>query len=127
MAEEFTYDLKTDVGKVRRDISDKDPTDYQFTDAELQSWVDETSNVKAACGLALRSWASSLSREDKRVKSGSWEGDMRDVVKEMLTLAEAYLEEAGYVGSNSAPSFRSAAIDWSPTVQSEREIYVHKQ
>jgi hypothetical protein len=115
----FTYELDTPVGRVRRDISDRDSDTAQFTDEELQSWIDEAGSTMAASGLALWSWASALAREDKSVKAGSWSGDRKDVVKEMLLLSDRYLEKSGY-SLEASPTFRSASVDWTPIARTER-------
>ncbi len=116
----YTYDLTTNVGKVRRDIGDTDLTAAQWTDEELQSFVDEGGNVKAAAGLALTAWAAYLSTADELSKVGSWQGDRRDVVAKMSKLADRYLELGGYEPTEAAPSFLNASIDWDFTVQAER-------
>ena len=36
----FTYDLSTDIGKLRLRILNKDSTDYTFEDEELQAYLD---------------------------------------------------------------------------------------
>lgn len=118
----FTYDLTTDLGKVRRDIGDTVSAEAHFADDELQSFIDEGGNAKSASGLALLAWAVALSREDEQVKAGSWQGDRRDVAGKMQKLSAQYLEMGGYEPAEAAPSFRSSAIDWTPSVRAERII-----
>lgn len=118
----FTYDLTTDAGKVRRDIGDTVAADAQFTDEEIDSFVTEGGSVKAAAGLALLAWAAALAREDEQTKSGSWQGDRRDVVGKMKSLAKEYLDLAGYKPAAKRPSFRNSAVDWDRRIQATREL-----
>lgn len=118
-----TYDLATDIGKVRRDIGDKSTTAAVWSDAEIQSFLDEGGSVKAAAGLCLLAWAAALAREDESVDTGSWKGDRRDVAAKMTKAAEGYLKLAGYTPAALQPTFRQAVVDWTPEVASERETW----
>lgn len=118
----FTYDLATDLGKVRRDIRDTVAADAFFSDEELQSYLVDGGNVKAASGLALMTWATALATEDEQVKAGSWQGDRRDASAKMLRIAQTYLDLGGYEPTAAAPTFRSAAVDWGASVQAERIV-----
>lgn len=118
----FTYVLTTDTGKVRRDIGDTVEADAQFTDEEIDSFVTEGGSVKAAAGLALLAWAAALAREDEQTKTGSWQGDRRDVVGKMKGLAKEYLDLAAYKPTAKRPSFRNSAVDWDARIQAAREI-----
>ena len=118
----FTYDLTTDTGKVRRDIGDTVAASAQFTDEEIDSFVSEGGSVKAAAGLALMAWAAALAREDELSKTGSWQGDRRDVAGKMRALAKEYLELAAYKPAAKRPTFRSVPVDWTAQVQAAREL-----
>jgi len=119
----YTYDLTTDVGKVRRDIADLvDAGTAHFTDEEVQSFVDEGGSVKAGSGLALLAWAAELGRGDESVNAGSWSGDRRDVCGKMRTLAKEYLELAGFRGAARPPTFLTTPVDWTPQVAAAREV-----
>lgn len=51
----FTYDLSTDIGKVRLLIPDTDATAYHLEDAEIAYLLEQTGgNVKAAAVEACR-------------------------------------------------------------------------
>jgi len=53
-----TYDITTNVGKVRLKISDTDTTDSVFTDEELTYFLTENSNsINLAAADALEAWA----------------------------------------------------------------------
>lgn len=118
----FTYNLANDLGKIRRDIRDVVAADAFFTDEELQSYLDDGGNVKAAAGLALMTWAAALATEDEQVKAGSWQGDRRDASAKMLKIARTYLDLGGYEPTATLPTFRSAAVDWGASVQAERIV-----
>jgi hypothetical protein len=110
MAETYTYDLATDIGKVRRDIADTDTADAQFTDEELDSWIDEAGSVKGAAGLALLAWAAALGRDDESVSTGAWKGDRRDVAGKMRALAHDYFSLVGYKPAESG-AFTQFTVD----------------
>lgn len=117
----FTYVLTTDLGKVRRDIVDREEATAHFTDEELQSFLDEGGSVKAAAGLALLSWAADLSREDEVIEAGSSRNERRRTVERMKELAQEYLDMAGYKPAAARPSFRQINVDWTPHVAAQRE------
>lgn len=54
MANGFTYDLATDIGKVRRNLRDTNETTAAFSDAEIQSFLDTEGSVNAATAAAIR-------------------------------------------------------------------------
>jgi hypothetical protein len=96
VADECTYNLGTDIGKVRLHIQDTDVTDAKFTDAEIQAFLDAADQaVYGATGLALVTWATSLTSLDEMVQAGSWRGDSRDVSKKMLATADKYFQLNG--------------------------------
>ena len=110
MADTYTYDLATDIGKVRRDIADTDTTDAQFSDDEIDSWIDEAGSVKAAAGLALLAWAAAMGREDESVNTGAWKGDRRDVAGKMRAIAHEYFDLVGYKPAESG-AFAQFTVD----------------
>lgn len=119
----YSYDVSTDIGKVRRDIGDTNVANgaAHFDNAEVQSFLTEGGSVKAASGLALLAWAAELSRSDEVVDAGSWRGDTRDVCEKMRKLAKDYFDLAGYKPAGRRPVLLSAPVDWTPQVAGERE------
>lgn len=97
-----TYDVTTDVGQVRLRIGDTDIADAQFTDAEIEAFLDDGDTVMAAAGLALQAWAAALSRDDESISTGSWTADKGDVVAKMLSLSDRLLDQAGYSPEDAA-------------------------
>jgi hypothetical protein len=118
-----TYDLSTDIGKVRLKIGDKDvdQNGAHFEDGEIRAFLDEGGSVLAASGLALTAWAAEVSRADEVVDTGSWRGDTRDVVAKMTKLAKQYFDLAGYAPGQDL-AFVSAALDWTPQVAAGRQV-----
>jgi len=90
----FTYDLTTDIGKVRLNINDKVNTSdsqAQFSDEELQVFLDTGCSVNIASALALEAWAAA----DFDLMDGERIGDYqytRGAVSKKLTLAKSYRE-----------------------------------
>lgn len=115
-----TYDLTTTVGKIRLLIHDTDVSAAKvtFSDDELTFFYTEGGSLYAGAALALRSWAAKLSRQEKSVRLGEWQGDKKDPVSEMLKLAEEYDRNA----SRRTVVFKHARMDWTPAAQAEREI-----
>ena len=57
----FTYDLATEIGKVRLLISDSDVTSFHFTDEEIQVFLTmASSSLLIAAGYALEAWAAAI-------------------------------------------------------------------
>lgn len=55
----FTYDVSTDIGKVRMLITDRDESRPVFQDAEIQAYLDlEDSSIRRAAAAALETMAS---------------------------------------------------------------------
>lgn len=86
-----TYNLATDIGKVRLNIGDTDitpTTDAQFSDEELQVFLDASGgSVPIASAMALEAWATTLARNETSEKIGDYSYSKKDV-ENMLKLAE---------------------------------------
>ena len=81
-----TYDLSTDIGKIRLIISDKDIADCHFTDEELQVFLDSEGSVNLASAAALDSWAAAyaLNADSEHIGDYSYSQKITD---KMLNLA----------------------------------------
>lgn len=106
-----TYDLTTNIGKVRLLIGDTDivpTTDAQFSDEEIQVFLTmASSSILIAAGYALEAWASALtdSLTSERI------GDYAYTKKEADTkraLAMEYKKQAA-----TSPAFEWAEMDLS--------------
>jgi len=98
----FTYDLTTDIGKVRLLIQDTAIKTAQFTDAEITAFLTMSGDVvKVAAIIALESWAGALSDNPDSEKIGDYSYSKKAAANK-LTLADKYREEV-----DSTP-----VIDW---------------
>ena len=87
----FTYVLTTDIGKIRRDLSDKTPTDYHFSDEELQSFLDTEGAVDLATAAAFESWgaAYALNADNERIGDYSYAQSTSDKMLKMAASIRA--------------------------------------
>lgn len=111
-----TYDLATDIGKVRLKIGDTDTAAAQFSDEELQVFIDEGGTVNASAGLALLAWASAVALDDQKVVAGSWQGDRGDVSKRMVELANKLFAVDGYNPALAASFVQTNVCLWGARV-----------
>ena len=100
-----TYDVTTDIGKVRLLIGDTDispTTDAQFSDEEIQAFLTlADDSVYLAAALALESWASTLYSSVTSEKIGDYAYTKKEA-ENMMALAKRYRDN-----ESSAP-----AINW---------------
>lgn len=97
----ITYDLSTDIGKVRLKIADK--SGAQFSDEEIQVFLDEADgDILIASALALESWAGTLSENADSERIGDYSYTKKQAANK-LALAQRYRDASG-----SGP-----VIDWS--------------
>ena len=88
----FTYDLTTDIGKVRLNINDKVNTSdapAQFSDEELQVFLTAGGSVNMGSALALEAWAAGLTGEMDAEKIGDYSYSKKASANK-LTLADRY-------------------------------------
>jgi len=72
----FTYDLTTDIGKVRLNINDKVNTSdapAYFTDEEVQVFLTAGGSVNMGSALALEAWAAGLTGEMDSERIGDYQ------------------------------------------------------
>ena len=93
-----TYDLTTNVGKVRLKIADTDvtpATDAHFTDEELQVFLDEADDdILLASALALEAWAGALTDNALSEKIGDYSYSKKQADNK-LALAQRYRDASG--------------------------------
>ncbi len=91
-----TYDLTTNVGKVRLLIGDTDvtpSTDAQFTDEEITAFLTMASNsILTAAGYALEAWAASITGGLTSEKIGDYSYSKKDA-ENKLKLAMEYKKQ----------------------------------
>lgn len=101
---EYTYDLSTDVGKVRLSIGDNDiasvgagikPDGTNFTDQELQFIIEQAGSWRAAVPFALRTLANLYASQANRVGLEQYSEDYGKVVDNLLKAATEWEAKSG--------------------------------
>jgi hypothetical protein len=90
----YTYDVTTDLGKVRLLCQDFDMTNPIFTDAEIQAFMDlNDDTVRYAAAQALFVIGASEAYIMKRITTLSLSTDGPAVAKELRELAKEYIRQ----------------------------------
>ena len=92
-----TYDLTTNIGKVRLLIGDTDIvpiTDAQFSDEEIQVFLDMGGTILTAAGYALEAWASAITDSVLSEKIGDYSYTKKDADTKRALAAEYKKEDA---------------------------------
>jgi hypothetical protein len=100
-----TYDLTTDIGKIRLLIGDKDvtpATDAHFSDEELQVFLTDEGSVNLAAAAALEAWAADLSENATNETIGDYSYSKKSVANK-LDLAQKLRDKEA----------NTPAFDWS--------------
>lgn len=90
-----TYDVSTDIGKIRLFIGDTDvdpESDAIFTDEELQVFLDLEGSVRSAAAAAIEALANDKARTAKMLKTLNFQKDDRTAAATMLATAERLRE-----------------------------------
>lgn len=91
----FTYDLSTNLGKVRFLIGDRDATSYMFEDAEINAALAMASNdLYLAAADCLYSIAASKALLAKKKTAGGYSEDLTYIAKECRDSAKRYEEKS---------------------------------
>lgn len=90
----FTYDLTTNIGKIRLLIADTDEDSYDFEDDEIATAYTMSLNAYYASAVLLRSLAANRARLSVSVKRGTLTDDLKQLSKDLKDLADA-MEEKG--------------------------------
>ena len=94
----YTYDITDNIGKVRLLISDTDitpTTDAQFSDEELQAFLDLASgSLLTAAGFALEAWSASLTGSVLSEHIGDYSYTKKDAENKAKLGAEYKAEDA---------------------------------
>ena len=85
-----TYDLTTNLGKVRLLINDTDVVDCHFSDDEIDVFlVMASTSVLVAAAIALEAWAASLAENLESEKIGDYSYTKKQAANK-LALASRY-------------------------------------
>lgn len=91
----FSYELATDVGKIRLLLSDTVQADAYFTDEEISTFLTlEASSVKRAAALGLETIASNEALVLKVIKTLDLETDGAEVAKALREHAQDLRDQA---------------------------------
>ena len=91
----FSYDLSTNVGKVRNLIRDVVQSTAILTDEEISANLTMKGNdIYATAALCCRSIATAKSLVAKMRKAGNYSEDSRSIYQAYLDLAKQYEEQA---------------------------------
>ncbi len=89
----FSYDITTNIGKVRLLISDSDVTSFHFTNDEITVFLTMASgSILTAAGYALEAWASSITDSLTSEKIGDYSYTKKDADTK-LKLAMEYKKQ----------------------------------
>lgn len=98
----FTYDITTDLGRVRRTIGDVTQASARFTDGELQYWLDSEGTVNLAAAAACDALAALAADEAGSERIGDYQYDKSSKGDKWLALASELRARGA-----AAPSFAS--------------------
>jgi len=91
----FSLDITTPVGKVRMLATDVDSSNFTFTDAEIQAFIDlQPANLYCAAALVVETWARSQGRLSGSRRDGDGTSIVRRSMFELLALAKSLREAA---------------------------------
>jgi len=94
----FTYDLSTNLGKVRLNIGDTDSANEVFSDAEITSILSSSADdVNLATGRALLIIAAQKSRLAKIKKAGNYSEDTTKIADNLRKDAQVWFDQAATV------------------------------
>ena len=83
-----TYDITTNIGKVRLQTGDKDLTDVIFTDQEIQIFLDRHSeSIPLASADLLEAWAAEYGQSAASENIGDYAYTQK-IIANMLALAQ---------------------------------------
>lgn len=115
-----TYDITTDIGKVRLLVQDSDISDPLFTDAEIDVFLSMYYNdVFMVSSLLLRQIAVSKAMLEKKIKAGNYSEDNTTLAKRLLEISDKYQHM-----SESIPA--DATAEMIPNVFQYDTVYVDR-
>ena len=83
----FTYDISTEIGKIRLITGDKIELDPVFTDEEVQVFLTSAGSVNLAAAALLEAWASTYMANVDSEKIGDYSYSQK-IIDKMLSLAK---------------------------------------
>ena len=83
----FTYDISTEIGKIRLITGDKIELDPVFTDEEVQVFLTSAGSVNLAAAALLEAWAATYTANVDSEKIGDYSYSQK-IINKMLSLAK---------------------------------------
>ena len=126
----FTYDLATNVGKVRMLIADTDATAHDFADEEVEAALEqEGDSLKRGAALLLLVLASNRARLAVSVKRGAVSEDLTKVAVELrasaaVLVGQAAAEEDVPLSAIISPSYET--FSYTVNLHNDRENEVNE-
>lgn len=105
MARTFTYDLSTNVGRMRRTIPDNDDEDFLWSDEELQSFIDDEGDWRRATALALETMASDSAYTLQVIKIQQLSTNGAETARALLNRATQLRSQAEQADANEEGGF----------------------
>jgi len=105
----FTYDLTTDIGKLRLAIQDTDSADYEFTDEELQVFIDAGGSYQAGAILAVDGLIAKYAKK-VNLAVGPRREDLGQIVEHYKSLKAALV--GGIAGAAGAIAEEDLTFSW---------------
>lgn len=106
-----SYDLSTDVGRVRLLIPDRDTANAVFQDDEIAAFLALEGNVRRAAALALETIASDEALTQKVIRLLDLSTDGASLARALLQRAAALRQQA-----DDADARDGALFDWAEMV-----------
>lgn len=106
----FSFDLTTDIGKVRLLIPDRVPDSYMFEDDEILAFLSMETGVKRASALALETIASDQVMVLKVIRLMDLTTDGAKVSDALLKRAAELRSQAEYDDNATDPGFDIAEV-----------------
>ncbi len=101
----YTYDLTTDVGRVRLMIPDRIEAEHVFEDEELEAFLALEGTIKAATALALETIASDHAMVLKVVR-------LLDLQTDGARVSDALLKRAAQLRAQNEAENVDGLFDW---------------
>lgn len=108
----ITYDLATDIGRMRLLIPDRDLTTAVFDDDEISAFLALEGDVRSAAALALETIAADQTLVLKVMR-------LLDVQTDGRAVAEALLKRAALLRAQAEAAASGGSFDWAEQIPND--------
>lgn len=116
----WSYDLATDIGRVRRTIPDRNQTEAIFSDEEIASFVDDEGDWRRGTALALETIAVDEALVQKVQTISGFQTDGARLATALMARATALRTQAAQADMEDGGAFDIAEWVTGPFSQRER-------